>query len=89
MDDKLSCERQKIDAIDKEIAALFVERMKISKAVSRIKKQNSLDTYVPDREKMVLENVSRLCGDRLAPYAVRLWETILALSREYQDADDE
>ena len=89
MDDKLSCERQKIDAIDKEIAALFVERMEISKAVSRIKKQNGLDTYVPEREKTVLENVSRFCGDRLAPYAVRLWKTILVLSREFQDADDE
>ena len=75
--------RQKIDAIDEELIRLFCQRMEVSKAIGAYKKDRNLPIFVPEREKEKLTQVAARAGE-LSDYAVRLYETIFALSREYQ-----
>lgn len=46
--------RIKLDKIDSEMIALFIERMEISKEVARIKSKNGLPVFDAEREKQKL-----------------------------------
>ena len=48
------------------------------------KKKNGLPILDAGREEAILEKVGRRAGPELAPYARRVYETVLAVSREYQ-----
>ena len=76
--------RQKIDAVDDELIRLFSERMEISKAIGAYKRERNLPVFVPEREQEKLFDVAAQAGE-LSGYALRLYETIFALSREYQN----
>ena len=78
--------RQKIDDIDEELIRLFAQRMEVSKAIGAYKKERDLPIFVPQREREKLADVATLAGE-LSSYAVRLYETIFALSREYQSEE--
>ena len=43
--------RHVIDALDKEITALLVKRMEVTRDVAAYKKANDLPVYHPEREK--------------------------------------
>ena len=78
--------RQKIDDIDKELIRLFAQRMEVSKAIGAYKKERDLPIFVPQREQEKLNDVATQAGE-LSSYAVRLYETIFSLSREYQSEE--
>jgi len=52
--------RKRIDALDEQIVALLNARAQIVVEIGRLKQQNNVPIYAPDREKAVLEQVRRL-----------------------------
>lgn len=78
--------RQKIDAIDEEMIRLFCQRMEVSKAIGAYKKERNLPIFVPEREQEKLMDIADRAGE-LSDYAVKLYETVFSLSREYQSEE--
>lgn len=78
--------RTQIDAVDRELVALFCRRMALSAAVAAEKQAQGAAICVPSREQAVLEHVAALADEPLGPYTRELYDTILSLSRRYQRA---
>ena len=80
---KLARERQEIDRIDRQLLPLFLERMGCSQRVAELKQQVGAPVFQPQREKEILERVSRQAGD-LGSSAAALYQTIMTISRARQ-----
>ncbi len=76
--------REKIDAIDKQIVALFRERMGVSLDVAEYKRERNVAVYDPARERALFARIAELAGEETAGYAVTLYKTVTELSRTYQ-----
>ena len=77
--------RERIDKIDDELLSLFLERMDVCRQVGIYKKEHGLPVPNAEREKEVLSGVTSKAGEELRPFALRLYETLLEISREYQE----
>lgn len=76
--------RAQIDAIDRQMVALFQERMDISAEIGRLKQAQGLPVLQPEREREKLMQVSTLSRKELEPYISSLYSRIFELSRERQ-----
>ncbi len=76
--------RQRLDGIDTRMIALFCQRMDLVKDVAAYKQERGLPILDAEREARILDRVSEKAGPDLAPYARRVYETLFAVSREYQ-----
>ena len=77
--------RQEINEIDREMAALFVRRMKAAEAVAAYKKENGLPIFDAGREREVIERGTGAVGDPvLRGYYARFLTETMAISRAYQ-----
>lgn len=76
--------REEIDAIDKQLLPLFIERMKCSKKVADIKIANNIPVLNPEREKIILDRVRAEAGDEFGAAAADFYSAIMSISREYQ-----
>ena len=76
--------RTEIDAIDRELVALFTKRMEISAQVADYKKAHDLPIYVPAREREILRGVAERSGAEFGSYTRTLYSMIFELSRSYQ-----
>lgn len=76
--------RAQIDAIDRQMVALFQERMDISAEIGRLKQAQGLPVLQPEREREKLMQVSRLSRKELEPYVLSLYSRIFELSSERQ-----
>ena len=77
--------RHVIDALDKEITALLVKRMEVTRDVAAYKKTNNLPVYHPEREKAVISKVSALAGEEYAPYIAAIYQNMMDESKKYQE----
>ena len=77
--------RKKIDAIDGELLALFKARMEAAALVAAYKKETGTDILQSGREEEILQRVQSEAGEALSPYARELFETLMRLSRRYQN----
>ena len=85
MDNKLKEAREKINRIDKEMAKLFVERLKASEAVADYKQEHGLQILDPIREAEVIRNNSEsVKNDTYREYYVNFLKNTMSLSRSYQ-----
>ena len=85
MDDKLNEAREKINRIDKEMARLFVERMKAAEDVAEYKKEHGLEILDPVREAEVIRSNSEYVDNNThREYYVNFQKNTMALSRAYQ-----
>jgi monofunctional chorismate mutase len=75
--------RDRIDAIDDQLSALFKERMAIAAKIGEYKKANGLPVTDSVREKQILEDRTADAGE-LKPYVRRYFKYIMKLSKEYQ-----
>ena len=75
--------RERIDAIDRQLLPLFIERMHCSEEVARIKMREGLPVHNPQREAQILESL-RESQEEYGEYAKELYTKIFALSRERQ-----
>ena len=76
--------REKINAIDDRILALFLQRMDLAAQVAAYKKANGLPVLHPAREQAVLERISAGLEAPMDEYARQLFAQLMALSRAYQ-----
>ncbi len=76
--------RNKIDAIDRQLVELFIERMKTSADIADYKSANYLPVLDKGRERELLLKIADLCGEEYENYGVRLYQQILELSKTYQ-----
>ncbi len=85
MRDLLSEARKKINDIDKEMARLFIERMKAAEMVAEHKREHGLEVLDPVREAEVLRRNSEMIEDELyREYYMNFQKNNMALSRMYQ-----
>lgn len=81
---KLEEYREKIDAVDEKLVALFAERMELSRAIAEYKKENGLPVLDASREKEKLKSVAERSPAELREYTRRLYALLFELSRDYQ-----
>ena len=81
--------RQKIDAIDDQIAELYATRMELVKEVLETKKKTGKAVNDPDREKKILLRVTEKVDESQQVYLKRVFETIFETSKAYQTANAE
>ena len=80
----LSTIRERINEIDNKIIELWKERMETCLSVAQYKKENNLPVFDEEREKELLDRIKNMAGDALGDYSVSLYETIMEISRSYQ-----
>ena len=77
--------RKRIDRLDKRIVKLLNKRAKYADDIGKIKEKLGLEVYSPEREKQVIENVSRENPGPLTDQAVkRVYERIIDESRRLE-----
>ena len=81
----LEKQRAEIDAIDREIVALFERRMQVVVDVARIKKENGIAILDASREKEVIAKVQSYLKDAALKEALaEAYETLMKVSKDYQ-----
>lgn len=81
----LEKQRAEIDAIDREIVALFERRMQVVVEVARIKKENGIAILDANREKEVIQKVQSYLKDAtLKEELAEAYETLMKVSKDYQ-----
>ena len=81
----LEKQRAEIDAIVREIAALFERRMQVVVDVARIKKENGIAILDANREKEVITKVQSYLKDAtLKEELAEAYETLMKVSKDYQ-----
>lgn len=81
---KLEEIRNKIDAIDDQIADLYVARMGLVKDVIKAKEESAISVSDPDRERKILLRVTENVNDEMQVYLKRVFETLFDTSKAYQ-----
>lgn len=76
--------RDRIDELDGELAALFIERMETVQDVARYKLAHGLPVYQRDREDAVLEKAARHGGERYDCEMRALFANIMDISKARQ-----
>lgn len=77
--------RKQIDSIDKKIAELFEERMKVTAEVAAYKIETGKPVFDPVREEQKLDAVAGLVEGSFNKTGIReLYAQIMAISRKYQ-----
>ena len=76
--------RGEIDTLDQQMVTLFCRRMALASQVAAYKKEHDMPIFVPEREIQILTKLSEQAGTEMEGYIRRLYETVFALSREYQ-----
>ena len=78
--------RKEIDNIDSLLVECFEKRMKVVTKVAEYKRQAGLNTYDPNREKLVIEkNSAKLNDETLKPYFAEFMQRTMDLSKKYQN----
>ena len=80
---ELSEIRTKIDAVDDQLLALFLERMTLSEEVAAYKNEHKLPILNKTREREILAKVTQRAGD-WERYAYHLYSTLFELARSRQ-----
>ena len=80
---ELSILRNEIDAIDREITALFCKRLDIAAEIGRIKRTGKLPVTDESRESEILKVLSEISGDK-AEAVCELYRTVFGISKKMQ-----
>lgn len=76
--------RKQIDELDVQILELFCKRMDLVKGVAAYKIENEMPVLRPEREQAILDKVSNQAGEEYGSYAVRLFSSLMEVSRQLQ-----
>ena len=80
----LSEVRMNIDRVDREIRALFIERMELADQVARIKAETEDTIYKPEREQSIIKKQTEGLDPSLVREYTALIKRIMEVSRKYQ-----
>ena len=76
--------RNGIDRINREMLALFCERMQLSAEVAAYKKEKGLPILDPTREREILAGVAESVPSEMSAYARSYFASMMEISRAYQ-----
>lgn len=76
--------RNQIDAIDKQVLGLFLERMQLTTEVAKFKAANNMVVFQGDRERAIIENVKANAPEELKKSAEFLFMNIMDISKVSQ-----
>lgn len=77
--------REEIDRADKEMASLFVKRMRAVEAIISHKVSNNLQIYDADREEQVMKQNCQLIEDEtLVEHYREFLSMVMGISKKYQ-----
>jgi chorismate mutase-like protein len=78
--------RKDIDRVDEVLVRLLNERARCACEIGRLKKEQGVDVYQPEREKQVLDHVRNVAAEGpLGPEAIaRLFERIIDEARRLE-----
>lgn len=77
--------RERLDAIDRELTALYCARMNIVREVAAIKAECGAPTLDPAREQALVERVQALAPAEYRESIAQLYAAILSESRAWQN----
>lgn len=77
--------RQKIDSLDRQLVALFAERMETTAQIAAYKKEHRLPVLDAARERQKLASVAQLAPEGLQDDTQTLYRLLFELSRSYQN----
>lgn len=78
--------RNRIDKIDKELVALFEERMAVSLEIGKYKRERNLPIYDENRERAVIEkNKARLKNKEFEEPLEKLYKNLMKSSKDAQE----
>jgi len=80
---ELDALREKIDAVDETMLALFIERMELSGQVAAYKREHALPLLNKTREREILARVTQNAGE-LEPYVHQFFTNLFELSKARQ-----
>lgn len=82
---KLEKSRERINEIDKKMAALFEERMLVAEDVAAYKKENGLPIFDKVREEAIIKNNStNIQKDEILKHYINFQRNLMSISRKYQ-----
>lgn len=85
MDERLDEARRSINAIDRQMAELFEERMKAVSMVAAYKMSHDMPVFDAAREKEVIErNLSYIQNEDIRSYYKEFLQNTMEVSKEYQ-----
>lgn len=76
--------RTQIDKMDRELLALFQNRMNLCRDVAAYKKANHLPIFQEEREKQILDKMEELAEDDMKSGAKALFTVIMDISKQMQ-----
>jgi chorismate mutase/prephenate dehydratase len=77
--------RTQLNGIDDQMLSLFCRRMALVKDVAAYKIEHHLPVLDANREQAIIDRVSQAAGEEMGGYARVLFQTLMALSRDYQE----
>ncbi|MDO4742704.1 MAG: prephenate dehydratase domain-containing protein [bacterium] len=77
--------RADIDQIDEKFVELFKQRMEVAAKIAEYKKENDQPVLDKQRERRLIERVSQLAGKDFEAEARVLYNTVMSVSRSYQN----
>lgn len=78
--------RKKIDKIDDELSALYMQRMEVCKEIGEEKAKNALPVNVAQRENAVLARITKNADEDKIIYLKQLYDNIFSQSKSYQNS---
>ncbi len=82
--EELKTLRDEIDSIDARMVELFRQRMDVTRRVGEYKAAHGMPVLDQARERAVLTEKGELAGEELRPAVIKLYQTVMALSRRQQ-----
>ena len=79
--------RQQIDAIDRELVALYCRRMETARAIGQYKRENGLPVLDSQREQELLDRVAKLAGEENEQDIRALYRLLMDQSKQRQLTD--
>ena len=80
----LSVLRERVNDIDDQMVALFVERMRVAAEIAGAKAEKNLPVLEVKREQAVLQKVMEKAGEEFEIYVNKLYQTMFDVSKSYQ-----
>lgn len=76
--------RKRIDAIDDQIAGLYVQRMELALDVAKSKTENGLPVENPEREREIISRVASVMPNEIKLYGKQVFGKLFETSKAYQ-----
>lgn len=78
MSNQIAKHRQKIDDLDAQILDLVQQRIDESVAIRKLKIENNIPLFTPERERELIDTLIQRSGGKISPEVIEeIWLTII------------